>query len=189
MTDTVENLTLDLLEWAARKERTYQETMEAWRTSCRRLPVWKDATIGASGDVFCEWPLAGRETPAGLALLKEKRPRALVELQHLSPQRLAHEPPLDVYFWLLQAVVALATMLTPLPVGARPKRRRHSTSSSSTAGSSTEPARRGTRAMSGSATDGSRLSASSLAPRRPAASTRRGWSSRRGSSTCSASRR
>ena len=33
MSETVENLILDLLEWVARKERTYQETMDAWRTS------------------------------------------------------------------------------------------------------------------------------------------------------------
>ena len=44
MTDTVENLILDLVEWVGRKERTYQETMDAWRTSCPRLPVWEDAT-------------------------------------------------------------------------------------------------------------------------------------------------
>ena len=43
MSDTVENLVLDLLEWVERKERTYQDTMDAWRTSCPRLPVWEDA--------------------------------------------------------------------------------------------------------------------------------------------------
>ena len=43
MTDTVENLILDLLEWVGNRERTYRETMDAWRTSCRRLPVWQDA--------------------------------------------------------------------------------------------------------------------------------------------------
>jgi hypothetical protein len=43
LVDTVENLILDLLEWVARRERTYQETIEAWRTSCPRLPVWEDA--------------------------------------------------------------------------------------------------------------------------------------------------
>ena len=43
MNDTVENLIVDLLEWVGRKERTYRETMEEWRTSCPRLPVWEDA--------------------------------------------------------------------------------------------------------------------------------------------------
>jgi hypothetical protein len=43
MADTVETLILDLLEWVDRRERTYDETMDAWRTSCPRLPVWEDA--------------------------------------------------------------------------------------------------------------------------------------------------
>jgi hypothetical protein len=41
---TVDNLILDLLEWIGPGERPYLETMEAWRTSCPRLPVWEDAT-------------------------------------------------------------------------------------------------------------------------------------------------
>jgi hypothetical protein len=36
-------LLLDLLEWLAQEPRRYAETMEAWRTSCPRLPVWEDA--------------------------------------------------------------------------------------------------------------------------------------------------
>ena len=43
MTNTVEPLILDLLEWLARHERSYAEVMDAWRTSCPRLPVWEDA--------------------------------------------------------------------------------------------------------------------------------------------------
>jgi len=38
-----EALVLGLLEWIAARPRTYRETMEAWRTSCPRLPVWEDA--------------------------------------------------------------------------------------------------------------------------------------------------
>jgi hypothetical protein len=33
----------DLLEWVAARPRTYRETMDAWRTSCPKLPVWEDA--------------------------------------------------------------------------------------------------------------------------------------------------
>lgn len=44
MSETVDNLILDLLEWIGPGERPYVETMEAWRTSCPRLPVWEDAT-------------------------------------------------------------------------------------------------------------------------------------------------
>ena len=36
-------LTLDFLAWVASQPRTYAETMEAWRTSCPRYPVWEDA--------------------------------------------------------------------------------------------------------------------------------------------------
>lgn len=40
----LEPLLLDLLEWVAREKRSYGEVMEAWRTSCPRLPVWEEAT-------------------------------------------------------------------------------------------------------------------------------------------------
>jgi hypothetical protein len=41
--DAVENLILDLLEWIGPEPRRYGEVLEAWRTSCPRLPVWEDA--------------------------------------------------------------------------------------------------------------------------------------------------
>jgi hypothetical protein len=44
MADTVvEALILDPLEWVTRRDRTYEEVMEAWRTSCPRLTVWEEA--------------------------------------------------------------------------------------------------------------------------------------------------
>jgi hypothetical protein len=42
-TDTVDALVLDLLEWIGPSGRPYDEVMEAWRTSCPRLPVWEEA--------------------------------------------------------------------------------------------------------------------------------------------------
>jgi len=36
-------LVLQLLEWIAQRPRTYAETMDAWRTSCPRLPIWEEA--------------------------------------------------------------------------------------------------------------------------------------------------
>ncbi len=82
MTDTVENLILDLLEWIGRKERAYQETMDAWRTSCPRLPVWEDANErGLVERESANGRFVMRLTPAGLALLKEKRPYSFEELQ------------------------------------------------------------------------------------------------------------
>ena len=41
--ETVDALILDLLEWVGPASRPYEEVMEAWRTSCPRLPVWEDA--------------------------------------------------------------------------------------------------------------------------------------------------
>ena len=43
MTNTVDALILDLLEWIGPQPRAYAEVMEAWRTSCPRLPVWEEA--------------------------------------------------------------------------------------------------------------------------------------------------
>ena len=43
MPDTVEPLILDLLEWIGSEPRPYSEVIEAWRTSCPRLPVWEEA--------------------------------------------------------------------------------------------------------------------------------------------------
>lgn len=40
---TLKPLILDLLEWIGDGSRPYSEVMEAWRTSCPRLPVWEDA--------------------------------------------------------------------------------------------------------------------------------------------------
>lgn len=40
---SVDALVLDLLEFIGDEERPYAEVMEAWRTSCPRLPVWEDA--------------------------------------------------------------------------------------------------------------------------------------------------
>jgi D-3-phosphoglycerate dehydrogenase len=43
MADTLTPLILDLLEAIATSLRPYAEVMDAWRTSCPRLPVWEEA--------------------------------------------------------------------------------------------------------------------------------------------------
>jgi hypothetical protein len=43
MPDPVDALVIDLLEWIGERPRPYAEVMEAWRTSCPRLPVWEEA--------------------------------------------------------------------------------------------------------------------------------------------------
>ena len=43
MSNTLDPLVFDLVEWVNREPRTYAEVIEAWRTSCPRLTVWEDA--------------------------------------------------------------------------------------------------------------------------------------------------
>jgi len=43
MSDDYFPLIIDLVEWIDKQPRPYTEVMEAWRTSCPRLPVWEDA--------------------------------------------------------------------------------------------------------------------------------------------------
>jgi hypothetical protein len=42
MADNLDTLILDLLEWVGTEPRPYIEVMDAWRTSCPRLPVWEE---------------------------------------------------------------------------------------------------------------------------------------------------
>lgn len=67
MSDAVEPLILDLLEWVAAGERDYAEMMEAWRTSCPKLPVWEEANarglvtrIVKNGTPYVAITVAGR---------------------------------------------------------------------------------------------------------------------------------
>jgi hypothetical protein len=78
MTDTVEPLVLDLLEWLGKTPRPYREVIEVWRTSCPRLPVWEEAN--ARGFVEHKHE-AGSEawvgvSAAGQAFLQRRRPPA-----------------------------------------------------------------------------------------------------------------
>jgi hypothetical protein len=77
---TVENLIHDLLEWLSKRERTYDEVMDAWRTSCPKLPVWEDANDRA---LVAMQEVKGRRivivTQAGQTFLKQRT--AKVETQ------------------------------------------------------------------------------------------------------------
>ena len=73
MADVVESLIRDLVEWVVSRERTYAETMDAWRTSCPRLPVWEEAND--RGLITLEQVnghTVVRITAAGRALLQER---------------------------------------------------------------------------------------------------------------------
>jgi len=72
MPDTVEALILDLLEWVSNGERSYAEVMDAWRTSCPRLPVWEDANDrGLITTKNAEGRLVVAITSLGRALLEQ----------------------------------------------------------------------------------------------------------------------
>ena len=63
-----EALVIDLVEWIAKEPRSYNEVMDAWRTSCPRLPVWEEANdrrlvVRRSSYVFVT--AAGRSLLAG----------------------------------------------------------------------------------------------------------------------------
>ena len=76
MSDPVEALILDLLEWIGPNARPYAEVMEAWRTSCPRLPVWEEANVRGfiehlheeGQPVLVRVSLAGRAELAGRGL-------------------------------------------------------------------------------------------------------------------------
>jgi len=75
VTDSVQSLILDLLEWVSSRERTYEEVMDAWRTSCPRLPVWEDANdFGLIETVHVNGRSLVRVTPAGASWLAQQRP-------------------------------------------------------------------------------------------------------------------
>ena len=80
MADTVDSLILDLLEWIGPRPRPYADVVDAWRTSCPRLPIWEEAN--ERGLVECHhqeghgtfvsvtdqgWELVGRQRPHRVA--------------------------------------------------------------------------------------------------------------------------
>jgi hypothetical protein len=71
----VETLILDLLEWLAIRDQSYEEVMEAWRTSCPKLSVWEDTNDrGLVTSLDVKGSRIIRPTQAGLALLGERKP-------------------------------------------------------------------------------------------------------------------
>ena len=74
MTDTVDALIVDLLEYVASKERRYDEAIEAWHTSCPKLPVWEEANErGLITRARTNGHAVVRITAAGAALLEQRR--------------------------------------------------------------------------------------------------------------------
>lgn len=64
-------LILDLLGWLAMRDRSYEEVMDAWRTSCPKLPIGEEAN---------DRGLLEREETAGCAVVRiNSAGRALLE--------------------------------------------------------------------------------------------------------------
>ena len=82
MSDPIEPLIQDLLEWIGPGPRRYGEVLEAWRTSCPRLPVWEEANRRGFIDHFHEQghPAMVAVSVSGLACLTtQRRKSAAVE--------------------------------------------------------------------------------------------------------------
>ena len=76
MSEPVSLLMIEFLDWVAYQPRTYEQAMEAWRSSCPRLTVWEDALIAGliqvdGGPRRCDYTV--RLTPPGEALLNGRR--------------------------------------------------------------------------------------------------------------------
>jgi hypothetical protein len=57
-------VTLQLVAWVSDRPRTYGEVMEAWTTTCPRMPIWEDAV--SAGLVRVEGEGRMRERLVGL---------------------------------------------------------------------------------------------------------------------------
>jgi hypothetical protein len=65
-------LTVQLVAWGSDRPRTYGEVMEAWTTTCPRMPIWEDAVSEGLVRVEGEGRMRERRvglTPRGRALL------------------------------------------------------------------------------------------------------------------------
>jgi hypothetical protein len=75
MPDTaVDNLILDLLEWLAIRDRSYDDVMDAWRTSCPKLPIWEEANDrGLVNKEEVNGRCVVRISSSGRALLEQRK--------------------------------------------------------------------------------------------------------------------
>ena len=73
MNDAIDPLILELLTWVSSRPRTYEEAMEAWRTTCPRHSVWEDACIAGFIEIVDRGDTMHRSTvtltPRGKAVL------------------------------------------------------------------------------------------------------------------------
>lgn len=73
----LEPLIVDLLWWLSRDERSYEEVMDAWHTTCPRLPVWEDANdLGLVRKEFVHGRCVVRPSEAGMRYLLQRESRS-----------------------------------------------------------------------------------------------------------------
>lgn len=65
-TDASAGLMMQFLDSVGNQPRTYEETMDAWRTSCPRISVWEDASL--DGLVALTDGAPGTQGAAGVVL-------------------------------------------------------------------------------------------------------------------------
>ncbi len=75
MAEAIDALILDLLESIATRPKPYREVIDAWRTSCPRLPVWEEASERELLELRSQpgGALLVHLTPAGRELLARHR--------------------------------------------------------------------------------------------------------------------
>ena len=74
-----ESLILDLLEWVSSTPRSYEDVMNAWRTTCPKLTIWEDAQDAEYLKVRNQ---EVRITAGGLEFLRARRNTASVSPNH-----------------------------------------------------------------------------------------------------------
>ena len=78
MSEPASLLMLEFLSWVASRPRTYDEAMDAWRSTCPRHTVWEDALVDGLIQFESAGSLRQSEvtlTPRGQALLAGRQPR------------------------------------------------------------------------------------------------------------------
>jgi hypothetical protein len=72
MSESVNLLMLEFLDWISTRPRTYAEAMDAWQSHCPRQTIWEDAIIEGLIQLNRKDTIRDPEvtlTPRGLALL------------------------------------------------------------------------------------------------------------------------
>ena len=82
MNDEINPLILELLTWVSSRPRTYEEAMEAWRTTCPRHSVWEDACIAGLIEIVDRGDTRNKST-----VTLTPRGRAVLGVKSLSQQK------------------------------------------------------------------------------------------------------